>query len=144
MQDNKPWYKSRGVLGGAAATIAGVAATFGLDLDADQLTETLLAIGAAVGGIVAIVGRVRAKSNITGAILMLLVLGACTSVQAQIEEYGSKGFEVLENSSETALKAARRYICVTARVGPILAEFPTAQERDGWQKICQVDLIPIQ
>lgn len=64
MDDNKKWYQSKGVWGGLAAVVAGVGAAFGLDLDAGQLTEVMLALGAAVGGIIAIIGRMKASKKI--------------------------------------------------------------------------------
>lgn len=65
--ETKPWYTSRGVLGGLAGVIIGVASAFGLDslagLEA-QLTDTLIAIGTAIAGGLAILGRIKADKKI--------------------------------------------------------------------------------
>lgn len=67
MTDIKPWWQSK-TLWGAIVTIAS--ATLGLlgyDLgatDREALTGLLTSLGAALGGLIAIVGRVKAKDRI--------------------------------------------------------------------------------
>lgn len=57
----KPWWKSKGVIGGLVAIIAGLGGLFGLDVDQAALTDILLQLSAAVGGVVAVVGRFKAQ-----------------------------------------------------------------------------------
>jgi len=70
----KPWYQSSGVWGGLLAVIAPVAGYFGYSFTAedaqavaDGLTQ-LIVLGSGVasiaGGLIAIVGRVRASKKI--------------------------------------------------------------------------------
>jgi hypothetical protein len=63
----KKWYKSKAVWGGLVSSLAGLAGVFGFALDSDtqmELTNLCLAVGSAVGGVMAIYGRVRAVSCI--------------------------------------------------------------------------------
>jgi len=67
MTDIKPWWQSK-TLWGAIVTIAS--ATLGLlgydlaETDREALTGFLTSLGAALGGLIAIVGRVKAKNRI--------------------------------------------------------------------------------
>ncbi|MGJ8570608.1 MAG: hypothetical protein ACSHXI_07905 [Hoeflea sp.] len=67
MTDIKPWWQSR-TLWGAIVTIAS--ATLGLlgsdiaETDREALTGLLTSLGAALGGLIAIVGRLKAKNRI--------------------------------------------------------------------------------
>ncbi len=67
MTDIKPWWQSK-TLWGAIVTIGSAALGLaGLDLgDADReaLVELLTSLGAAVGGLIAIVGRIAARDRI--------------------------------------------------------------------------------
>ncbi|MBC7279854.1 hypothetical protein [Hoeflea sp.] len=67
MTDIKPWWQSK-TLWGALVTIGSAALGLaGLDLgDADReaLIELLTSLGAAIGGVIAIFGRIKAKSRI--------------------------------------------------------------------------------
>jgi len=67
MTDIKPWWQSK-TLWGAIVTLASAALGLaGLDLgDADRqaLTELLTSLGAALGGVIAIFGRIKAKDRI--------------------------------------------------------------------------------
>lgn len=67
MTDIKPWWQSK-TLWGAIVTIASsILDLAGLELgdaDAEALTGLLTSLGAAIGGIIAIVGRLKAKSRI--------------------------------------------------------------------------------
>ncbi len=67
MNDYKSIWTSTTVWGGIVALLAGIAAIFGVTFtEADQatLTEALLGISSAIGGIVAIWGRIRATKQI--------------------------------------------------------------------------------
>lgn len=67
MTCTKPWYQSKSVLGGVVSAIAEMVAVIGYSVsEADQasLVELLIGASAAVGGIVAIVGRVVATKRI--------------------------------------------------------------------------------
>lgn len=64
----KPWWQSRAVIGGIIAGIGvPLAGAFGYsvsDADAEQMTMLIMGIGSAVGGILAIVGRVKATKAV--------------------------------------------------------------------------------
>lgn len=67
MDGLKNWYVSKTIWGGAVAILASCATLVGLDLDAaDQmeLTDRLVALAGAVGGIVAIYGRIAADKRL--------------------------------------------------------------------------------
>lgn len=67
MYGNKSIWASTTVWGGIVALLAGIAAIFGVTIsEADQsiLAEALLGISSAIGGIIAIWGRVRATKQI--------------------------------------------------------------------------------
>ena len=60
--ETKPWWKSKAILGGVAAMIAGVV---GLSVeDTAQLENSLTSIASAIGGILSIYGRVKAEKPI--------------------------------------------------------------------------------
>ena len=59
--DTKPWYLSRGIIG---ALIAGVCSVLNVGIDAEGVTEHIIAAIGAVAGIVAIIGRARASKRI--------------------------------------------------------------------------------
>ena len=67
MTDIKPWWQSK-TLWGAIVTLGSAALGLaGLDLgetDREALIELLTSLGAALGGVIAIFGRVTAKSRI--------------------------------------------------------------------------------
>jgi uncharacterized membrane protein len=62
--DPKPWYASRGVIGGLVVVVAQVAQAIGYQVDADALTDLVLQGVALVGGLLALVGRVQATRPI--------------------------------------------------------------------------------
>lgn len=67
MYNTKSIWASTTVWGGIVALLAGIAAIFGVTIsEADQsiLTEALLGISSALGGIIAIWGRIRATKQI--------------------------------------------------------------------------------
>lgn len=64
---SKTWYESKTVWGGVLAVLATVAGAFGYTVvEADQtaMVDNLAAIGAAIGGVLAIYGRITSKTNI--------------------------------------------------------------------------------
>jgi hypothetical protein len=65
--DSKPWYLSKGVIGGAVAVVASIAGLFNYSIAPDdqaQLVELIIGITTLVGGGVAIVGRITASKKI--------------------------------------------------------------------------------
>jgi hypothetical protein len=67
MEPTKPWYQSRTIWASIITVGAALAALFGLPVgEADQaeLTEKVLQFLTAAGALVAIVGRIIAKSRI--------------------------------------------------------------------------------
>jgi hypothetical protein len=69
MSTTKPWYQSKTIIGAVVAAFASVAQVAGLDLSTDLQTEIVDAIllaATAVGAILTVVGRVTAKTGISG------------------------------------------------------------------------------
>lgn len=67
MDDVKRWYQSKTIWGGLVALIAALAGLVGIELDAatgSALTVALSQAAAAIGAIVAIVGRLEAVKPI--------------------------------------------------------------------------------
>lgn len=67
MDGAKPWFRSRTIWASLVTVAAALAALSGIAVgEADQalLTETILQAVTAIGGIVALVGRLVAKSRI--------------------------------------------------------------------------------
>jgi hypothetical protein len=67
MDDTKPWYLSRGVIGSAVAMAAGAAAVFNYQIDAGlqaSATEEIFGIGSLVGSALALWGRIKASRKI--------------------------------------------------------------------------------
>ena len=67
MYENKPWYASKTILGGIIALIAGLAGAFGIAIspeDQEMIIQGILAVGSAIGGLLAIYGRIRATGRI--------------------------------------------------------------------------------
>ena len=67
MTDMKPWWQSKTLWGAIVAIASSVLGLAGFELgavDAEALTGLLTSLGAAIGGIIAIVGRLKAKSRI--------------------------------------------------------------------------------
>lgn len=65
--DEKEWYKSKTVWGGLIAVGAAVAGGFGVVVDADtqsQVADIIVVVIGAVGGLIAIYGRVKAGMTI--------------------------------------------------------------------------------
>jgi hypothetical protein len=67
MEQNKPWYLSKTVWGGLVAVGASALGFFGYSVDAgtqDQLSDALVMGATAIGGVLAIYGRVKATKKI--------------------------------------------------------------------------------
>lgn len=67
MKGMKAWWQSRGVWGGAITLAAGLAGLFGFDVSADlqaELVDHMVEIVALVGGVFALIGRLRATKKI--------------------------------------------------------------------------------
>lgn len=69
MNESKPWYASSGIWGGILAAAApAIGLVFHMTVssaDTAQLADALAAIGAGIGGLVAVYGRVKATKQIT-------------------------------------------------------------------------------
>lgn len=67
MQNSKPWWQSKAVWGGLIALLAGIAGAFGYAVSPDEqakIAEAVVAVAGGVGGLVAVYGRVKARSQI--------------------------------------------------------------------------------
>lgn len=67
MDETKPWYQSRAIIGALVAILAGLLGLFGIDLsDIDQAELTTLAMNlfAIGGGLLAFYGRVKATKQV--------------------------------------------------------------------------------
>jgi hypothetical protein len=60
----KPWWTSRGLLGGLATIIVGVAGLAGYALDVAQITEIVVSASALLAGILSTVGSIKRKGAI--------------------------------------------------------------------------------
>ena len=60
----KPWWQSKGVVGGFIAAAAPVVALFGVDVDVEQTTQIARQCAGLVGGVLAVYGRVKADSPV--------------------------------------------------------------------------------
>jgi hypothetical protein len=67
MENSKQWYQSKTVWGALVAIVASLLHVSGMDLDAggqQQLADSLVAISGAVGGLIALYGRLRADKKL--------------------------------------------------------------------------------
>jgi hypothetical protein len=67
MDGTKQWYRSKTVWGGLVALAAGLARAAGIEVDAalqGEIADSLLAIASALGGLVAIYGRLVAETRL--------------------------------------------------------------------------------
>lgn len=72
MESGKAWWQSRGVWGGLVAAGAGLAgAVWGVSLSAEEqahlvdlIVPVVSSVSAVAGGVIAVVGRMRAKRRI--------------------------------------------------------------------------------
>jgi hypothetical protein len=60
----KPWWTSRGLLGGLATIIVGIAGLAGYALDVAQITEIVVSASALLAGILSTVGSIKRKAPI--------------------------------------------------------------------------------
>lgn len=63
----KKWWESKAVWGGIVAVLAGASGLFGITLGADeqaQVADAAMAIASAVGGLLAVYGRVKADKKV--------------------------------------------------------------------------------
>jgi len=63
----KPWWQSKTVIGGLVALGAGIAGIFGVALGPDDqavTTDALVGIAGAIGGLLAVYGRIKANRAI--------------------------------------------------------------------------------
>lgn len=68
MDDNKVWWQSKSVWGSIVAVLAGVAGAFGLNIDGagqEIIATSIVGIVGAVGGLIALWGRIRADKKLT-------------------------------------------------------------------------------
>lgn len=62
---SKPWWKSKAILGGVVAIVSGIATSvFGVDVGSENVGEVVFGLAAAIGGGIAIYGRVKANTVI--------------------------------------------------------------------------------
>lgn len=66
--EKKAWWQSSTIIGGATALLAGIAGAFGLDAAgiSSDLGEIIAGVVAAVGGVISIIGRFKARKQIGG------------------------------------------------------------------------------
>jgi len=63
----KKWWESKAVVGGLITVCAAAVGAFGIVIDADtqdQIAEFVVVVATAIGGLLAIYGRVKADSKI--------------------------------------------------------------------------------
>ena len=66
-QAPKHWYLSKTIIGGILALLAGISGLFGYALDAEtqrSLVELVYSLSSTIGGIVAIIGRIKADRKV--------------------------------------------------------------------------------
>lgn len=64
MTETKPWYLSTGIIGSASAVVAGVLGIWFAGIDKASVEAILTGSGAVVGGVVALIGRIKADKKI--------------------------------------------------------------------------------
>lgn len=70
--ENKPWYQSKGCIGSLIVISVAILGAIGMAKPAEEITaaqgtivDWVMQIGVIVGGVVALVGRITAKTNVT-------------------------------------------------------------------------------
>ena len=69
-------------------------------------------------------------------VVALLVLGGC-STGARIDSALSFAAESALETSRYGINAARWEVCAGARVGALMVEFKTTEERAAWELFCE-------
>jgi phage shock protein PspC (stress-responsive transcriptional regulator) len=64
MKDTKKWWQSKGMIGGLAAVIAGIAGFWNVDFDVQNIEELITSGVAFAAGIIAMIGRFKAVKKI--------------------------------------------------------------------------------
>ena len=67
MNDFKPWYASKTIWGAIVSIVAALASALGMEIDGGlqmELVDAILALAAAVGGVIALIGRIVATDYI--------------------------------------------------------------------------------
>ena len=67
MTESKKWWESKTVWGGIIAVLSAIAGAFGYAVSPDmqaELASNVTAIGGAVGGVLAVYGRVKATKSV--------------------------------------------------------------------------------
>ena len=64
MEETKPWYLSRGVIGSLAAVIAGIVGIWYTGIDKEHIEAVATSGASFVGGILSLIGRVKASKKI--------------------------------------------------------------------------------
>lgn len=67
MKDTKKWHKSMGVNGGLLAVLGVLGPVVGVQVTPPDISDVINSVGlmaSGVGGVLAVIGRVRAKSKI--------------------------------------------------------------------------------
>lgn len=67
MEENKPWYASKGVWGGVGTVLSVIAGLLGYTVGPEDVEEFAIAgagLGAAAFGIISLIGRLKASKKI--------------------------------------------------------------------------------
>lgn len=64
MEEKKPWYLSKGVMGSAGAVVAMLLGIWYTDVKADDITAVLIGVGGTISAIIGLIGRLTAKTKI--------------------------------------------------------------------------------
>jgi len=73
----------------------------------------------------------------------LIAAAGCTNLQPRAEALGAEAFDTLEGASALGVKASRRYLCRTARVGPLRDLLLTAPAKvEAWRETCDDERAP--
>jgi len=109
MNESKQWYLSKGVIGSVATMAAGVLGIWFTGIESVQIEVLLTSLGSFVGGLLSLIGRLKAskkigKPNISDGtpvlfISMIFLLGACGTT-ASISRNPDNGEASLKWSSQ--------------------------------------------
>jgi hypothetical protein len=140
---SKPWYASRGVWGGVVTLLAVALGVLGYEVEeaeAQALVELAAGIAGAVGGILAIVGRIKARKPIAAIVLLLATAPLATACgftpegQAVREAIAVKGAAAFD----AGLENAEWFICQAASVGSVRRRYGgSAGLADAYRNLCE-------